>query len=128
MYMKGARPALEVARSFSFVLNISELVDQDRRNATLAVAPGHDLRRANKAEIEAIKDVLTNQAAQTDWTEWQNGAPVKKGKSTSRPLIPEDKWRYFVIAFEGSNSTVAEIERALCIAPFDVKIGFTLLQ
>jgi hypothetical protein len=33
-----------------------------------------------------------------------------------------------VIGFEGSNSTIAEIERALCITPFELKIGFTLLQ
>jgi hypothetical protein len=127
IYMPGARPPLEVPHSFSFVLNVSELVDQGP-DAAVALAPGHELRRATESEIGAIKDVLTNQAAETNWESWQNGGPVENGESISRPLIPEDKWRYFVIAFEGSNSTVAEIERALCIAPFELKIGFTLLQ
>ncbi len=125
--MPGARPALEVEHSFSFVLNISELVDE-ARDAAVTVAPGHVLRRATKTEIGAIKDVLTKEAAETSWEAWQSGAPVRKGKSTSRPPIAEDKWRYFVVEFEGSNSTMAEIEQALRIGPLELKIGFTLLQ
>ena len=124
VYGRGARPALEVGHNFSFVLNISRLVDQ----ATFAVAPGHELRRATKEEVAAIKDVLTNYTVQPYFFPWQGGEPVREGGHTSVSYLPEDQWRYFVIAFEGSNSTIAEIERALCIAPFELKIGFTLLN
>jgi Apea-like HEPN len=124
IYEKGARPALEVGHNFSFVVNISRLVDQ----TTLALAPGHELRRATKAEVAVIKDVLTNFTGDTSWEVWQCGEPIREGnKITYRPL-PEDQWHYFVVAFEGGNSTIAEIERALCIAPFELKIGFTLLD
>ncbi len=124
VYGRGARPALEVGHNFSFVLNISRLVDR----ATFTVAPGHELRRATKEEVAAIKDVLTNYTVQPFFFPWQGGEHVKEGDHVSRSYLSEDQWRYFVVAFEGSNSTIDEIEKALCIAPFELKIGFTLLN
>jgi hypothetical protein len=128
IYPKGNRPALEVGRSFSFLLNVGGLVDPPDGKA-FSVAPGNELRRANKAEIAAVKDVLPDFAAQTTWGAWQYGAeiPMKDG-GTTYAHIPEDQWRYFVISFDGSNSTSTQIERALSIAPFELKIGFTLLR
>lgn len=125
IYTKGSRPALEVGHSFSFVLNVSRLVDY----TAFLVAPGHELRRAVKSEVMAIKDVLTYVTADMHWSAWQGGERVAtENGGTTRPTLPEDQWRFFVIAFEGSNSTIAEIERVLCIAPFELKIGFTLLN
>src|SRR5271170_1489478 len=126
VYPKGSRPVFELAHSIGFVLNVSQLVDQPP-NANFAVAPGHELRRATRPEVAAIKEVLTDFAAVTSWQAWQS-RPVKESTKTSFPQIPEDQWRYFVIAFEGSNYTTAEIERTLCIAPFELKIAFTLLR
>jgi hypothetical protein len=127
IYPKGVRPDLEVAHSFSFVLNVSQLVNQSP-DAALFVAPGHELRRAANAEVVAIKDVLTNFAAIRSFEAWRTGKTVTEDRETSLPQDPEDQWRYFIIAFEGSNSTTAEIERTLCIAPFELKMGFTLLK
>jgi hypothetical protein len=42
--------------------------------------------------------------------------------------LPESQWRYFVIAFTGSNATIVEIERSLSIASCDIKIAFTLMK
>jgi hypothetical protein len=128
IYPKGNRPALEVRRSFSFVLNVGKLVDPPN-GKVFSVAPGNELRRANRAEIAAIKDVLPDFAAQTTWGAWQNGAPIPmKDGGTTYAHIPEGQWRYFVISFDGSNSTSTQIERAFSIAPFELKIGFTLLR
>jgi hypothetical protein len=91
------------------------------------LAPGHELRKATQAEVLAIKEVLTKLAAITNWFRWE-ADPVKEGTKTSWPRIAEDRWRYFVITFEGSNATAAEIERTLCIAPSELKIGFTLMR
>ncbi len=125
MYMKGARPALEIGHSFSFVLNVSRLVD----HAALVVAPGHQFRRATKSEVVAIKDVLTYVTADMRWSAWEGGERVAtESGGKTRPTLPEDQWRFFVIAFDGSNSTITEIERTLCIAPYELKIGFTLLN
>jgi len=128
IYPKGRRPALEIPNSFSFVLNVSRLVDQSPE-ARLPVAPGHDLRKATKAEVGAIKDVMIHHSAASVFSAWQSGDEyITEDGGTSRKSLPEDQWRYFVIAFEGSNSTMVEIERALSIASFELKIGFTLLQ
>jgi hypothetical protein len=125
IYPKGNRKALQVPHSFSFVLNISRLADHA---ASFQLASGHELRRANDVEIKAIKDVLPDFAAQTTWGAWQNGEPILEGDKTTYAHIPEEEWRYFVISFDGSNSISSQIERSLCLAPFELKIGFTVLR
>jgi hypothetical protein len=128
IFMKGVRPALELEHSFSFVLNVSRIVSQSP-DTGLSIAPGHKLVRANPAEVAAIKDVLTNSTGITSWSAWQGGEVVKnKNNSTSRSPLPESQWRYFIVAFQGTNEIVTEIERALCVTPLELKIGFTLLH
>ena len=128
IFPRGQRPALELPHSFSFVLNISRL-ENEAPDAKLTVVPGHELRRASAAEVVAIRDVLTGYKTVTSWSAWQGGKTVRnKNKSTSRVPLPPDEWRYFVIEFEGSNATIAGIERVFCIAPLELKIGFTLLH
>jgi hypothetical protein len=126
-YMKGVRPALEVEYNFSFVVNVERLADQTP-DATLTLAPGHQLRRATDKEVIAIKDVLTNHIGEPDFGAWQNSHPVKEGTTTKRSQLPKDQWRYFVITFEGASPAIVEIERTLCISQVDLKIGFTLLH
>jgi hypothetical protein len=123
VYMPGARPALEVAQGLAFVLNISEI----EAGTDVSLADRHQLRKASEEEVAAIKDVLTNHAAETDWGLWQNGEQVVEGDATTYKSLPQEEWRYFVIAFDGSNSTVVEVERALSIAAFEIKIAFTIL-
>lgn len=127
IYAKGARPALEVEHNFSFVLNIARLADQ-APDATLTLAPGHELRRATNKEVIAIKDVLTNHTGEPGFGAWQNGEALKEGNKTTYSQIPKDQWRYFVIVFEDVTPTIVELERTLSIAPVELKIGFTLLH
>ena len=128
IFPKGQRPVLELPHSFSFVINISRLVAQPP-NTKLTLVPGHDLRRANAVEVAAIQNVLTGYQTVTSWSAWQGGETARnRNGSTSRVPLPADQWRYFVIEFQGSNATIAGIERALCIAPLELKIGFTLLH
>jgi hypothetical protein len=128
IFMEGVRPALELDHSFSFVLNVSG-IDAQSPSAGLNIAPGHKLVRASIAEIAAIKDVITTSTGVTSWGAWEGGQIVKnKDNSASRAPLSIDQWRYFVIAFQGTNETVAEIERALCVIPLELKLGFTLLH
>lgn len=128
IYAKGTRPALQVGHNFSFVLNISRFIDQ-APDAVLTVAAGHELRRATEKEVVAIKDVLTSHTGEEKgFGAWQDGKAVTKDKKTTYLQIPKDQWRYFVIAFESLTSTIVDLERTLCIAPIELKIGFTLLH
>jgi len=128
IYAKGARPALEVEQNFSFVLNIAQLEDDKAPDATLTLAPGYQLRRATDQEVVAIKDVLTNQTGEPRFGAWQDGDAVKEGTKTTYLKIPKHQWRYFVIAFKDITHTIIEVERTFCIAPVELKVGFTLLH
>jgi hypothetical protein len=127
VYPKGQHPVLELPSNISFVLNVSRL--SGAHNGKLKLVEGHELRRATTPEIAAIKDVLGRYRATEDWTPWQAGRVIANPNgSTSRARLPKKQWRYFVIGFEGSNKTVLEVERALCLLPQELKIGFTLLR
>jgi hypothetical protein len=120
IYTPGVRPALELAESIAFVLNVSRLSP----DGTLALATGHDLRRANSEEIRAIKEVFRIFGGEETGIAWEC-INYSEHKFES---LPESQWRYFVIAFTGSNATIVEIERALSIASCDIKIAFTLMK
>ena len=49
IYPKKSYPVLSFGYNFSFVLNMSRLIDHE----TFILAPSHELRRANEAEIAA---------------------------------------------------------------------------
>ena len=127
VFPKGAQPVLELSNNISFVLNVSRL--SGTQGGKLKLLAGHELRRATAPEVAAIKHVLKSYRSPEDWTPWQGGRVVTNPNgSTSRARLPSRQWRYFVIAFEGSNKGVVELERALCLLPQELKIGFTLLR
>ena len=121
IYTRGIRPALELRHNIAFVLNVSRLVGNPR--AGFALAPGTIIRRASKEEIVAAKEVCKDFGA-THWTAWEcEGYQDRKYER-----LPESRWRYFVIAFTASHTTITEIERTLTIATCGIKIGFTLMK
>jgi len=124
IYPKRSYPVLSFGYSFSFVLNMSGLVDHE----TFTLAPSHELRRANEAEIAAINDVL-KPYTHDNWAPWEYDPVKEHGSSgTKYHRRPAHQWRYFVVAFEGPNSTMIDVERAFCAASVELKIGFTLMQ
>ena len=119
-YSRGNRRIIELGHGMAFVLNISRIAGES--SGRLELAPGHVLRRANKMEIRAIRDVCKDYGI-SHWSTWQC-VRLEDGQYQN---LPAEEWRYFVISFKGSNDTIVEIERALCMAPCEIKIGFTLL-
>lgn len=43
-------------------------------------------------------------------------------------MLPEKEWRYFVIAFPGSNASVENIQTASDLAPLELEIAFTIIH
>lgn len=128
IYPRGRRPELEIPHNISFVLNISRL--SGGRNGELELIAGHVIRKAAEVEIKAIKHVLDMfMPLDVSLTPWEGGReiPTRDG-GRSHARLPAKQWRYFVIAFEGSNKTILEIEQALSILPQELKIGFTILK
>lgn len=109
--------------SFAFVMNVSQLVDAP----SYALAPGHELRRATNDEITIIKDTLKQLGPPPPAQYlhlWECRWPVQGNVE----ILPEPEWRYFVIAFRGSNITVSELENAFDLAPLELEVGFTILN
>ncbi|MEQ1760779.1 MAG: hypothetical protein ABL986_20925 [Vicinamibacterales bacterium] len=92
---------------------------------SIALKPGCQLRRATAAEVAFIKQTAQRLGAlawfpQPIWEiEWKDGA----GKA-----LPESKWRYFVIAFMGSNEIMEDVRAAGHIARGELDCAFTAIH
>lgn len=108
--------------NYAFVLNVWHLLGQD----TFEIAPGHILRRATSTERGVIRAAMerTQSFFPHGRTIWQIQWPHTEGPFVA---LPEEEWRYFVIAFRGSNQTLARIQEAFDLAPLELEVGFTIL-
>jgi hypothetical protein len=105
--------------NYAFVLNVSKLVEA----LSFTLAPGHQLRRANRVEITNIKQTLQGvMDLRSPRLSWEYEA-------ASYERLPEAEWRYFVISFPQSyGNTVTELEEVFSLAPLELRIGFTVVQ
>ena len=107
--------------SFAFVVNISALIGADR----FTIAPNHILRAATDSEIEIIKTTLAiDEKGQSlfglKFSPWEYSFDAH---GVSTPL-DRDAWRYFVIEFQGSNSTIVDLEKTFCLTDAELGIAF----
>jgi hypothetical protein len=115
----GAPEALE--DNYAFVMNVARLVGADG----FMLGSGHQLRRANAAESDVIREELqyvTGRPRRPMPWEWR----VVAGGSVER--LKKEDWRYHVISFRGPNKGLLEIEEAFNLAPLELKIGLTILN
>jgi len=113
--------AVKPTGNFAFVMNVGKL-----EQASFALAPGHELRRANSEETSVIQGKVRQLASNSEFMvmPWEQGYD-QSGRSVR---LPKEEWRYFVIAFEGTNQTVAGLEEAFTLAPLELKIAFTIVE
>lgn len=107
-------------RPFAFVLNVKELVNTD----SVAIAPGYTLRKAQKTEIEYIKEFLKENGTRYDTGIWED-KPIASGRV---PKLPKKLWRYFVIEFENDDPDLDLLRAALAMAPSSLDIGFAKIR
>ncbi|MFN7954787.1 MAG: hypothetical protein U0610_23885 [bacterium] len=109
--------------SFSFLLNVRSLPAE-----RVVVAPGHELRRATPTEVARIRtclDKLTVAAFVQNRLFWEEQWPRPDGDVR---ILPEAEWRYFVIAYDGTNTTMAVLEVAFDLLPSELEVGFSILN
>jgi hypothetical protein len=118
-------PVVQCRQNYAFIMNLFDL--GDLRNYELA--PGHMLRRATHDEIETIRGLLPRLGAAWDpWKGtllWECQWPHRGGVVER---LPEEQWRYFVIAFEGTNHTINSLQQAMDVPPVELEIAFTILR
>ena len=92
------------------------------------LAPGHELRRAKVNEIALIKETIKSLGPLSYLRYqhfWEQLLPHPRGEIK---LLPDSEWRYFVIAFKGSNITLSSLESAFDLAPLELEVGFAALN
>lgn len=115
-------------KSFVFVLNNINV----EGNMPIEIAPGHFFERASSKQTERIKELLKLHAPYgliplLDLKHYE----VNFSKTSGSPgyqlePLPEDKWRYWIISFEGSNVEMDYIESAASLLQNDLELGFTV--
>ena len=109
--------------NFAFVMNVRSLEGASEH----LLAPEHVLRRATHEETTAIKGLLPKLVGgQADFMHIWESVPDGTGKLEQ---LPEQEWRYFVVAFTGNSNVVAhEVEVAASIAPNDLEMGLMFID
>jgi hypothetical protein len=110
--------------SYAFVMNVGSLSDA----TAYTLAPGHELRRASADEIAFIKSTVDrfgpNPFVSHNGLVWEERLPRVQGRPIQRS--PENEWRYFVIAFRGTNETLVELSLVFELST-ELEVGFTRL-
>lgn len=109
---------------FAFLLNVASVEPA----AGIEIAPKHVLRRADPAEIATIKTTLAKIATPFQMHVtffWEHRWPHPGG---TVEILPPDAWRYFVVAFPGTNATIHELERAFALADVELLVGFVIIS
>ncbi len=121
----------QLDKSFVFVLSN---VDVDGE-LPIEIAPNHFFQRANVQQIKKIKRLinLCKPSLQPyplpilyelDIIKETGDKPGSFRYQHKR--LPEDKWRYWIITFEGTNSEINYIESATSLLHNDLELGFTI--
>lgn len=97
----------------------------------LEIIQGHLFRRAKANEVELIKQQLMRVVYPRIGWQIAYEHIVKEERSDNRvsyyhEQLPQEKWKYFVIAFNGYNSEIANLEYSTQLIENDLDFGFQL--
>ena len=108
--------------NFAFVMNVSSLEKEE-----FTIVPRLVLRRAKSEEIEMIRSHMAGSIFGPTRSRiyWETEAPPP-GRGGSYEPLPPEKFRYFVIAFEGDSTEIPQIQRAADISIREVELGPTI--
>jgi hypothetical protein len=117
--------------SFVFILNDIEVEGE----MPIEIAPRHWFRKAQDEEVELIKKRLALfTVASLHFYPPSYELVIKEVKENpnstkylSEPL-EKQKWRYWVISFEGTNTELSDIASAASLLRNDLELGFTLFN
>lgn len=128
----GSVPNNELKKSFVFVLNLIDVSGQ----LPIEVAPGHFFQKADTKQIKKIDELLNlfrpyphRIFVQSPYEVNIIKVPGDKPGSYSykHEPLPPNKWRYWIISFEGSNAEIEYVASAASLLGHDLELGFTVL-
>jgi hypothetical protein len=107
---------------FAFLTNVLGIAGA----AQVELIPGHTLRKATADEIKTIKEILAENNGRMGGRYFYPWEMVDKGGGFFDDA-PEEDWKYFVIAFYGTNEGMNSLEQALVLLDASLRIGFTVM-
>ncbi len=121
-----------MSKSLAFILNNIEV----QGALPVEVAPGHLFEKANADEVSKIKEILDllkpfphamikSYPYETDTVE----TPHKSGTGYSHYQVPlpEERWKYRIISFHGTNAELEQVQSAAHLLKNDLELGFHTL-
>jgi len=121
-----------MSKSFAFILNNIEV----QGVLPVEVAPGHLFEKASADEVSKIKEMLDllmpfphamikRYPYESDTVE----TPLKSGTgySYNQVPLPEERWKYWIISFQGTNAELEQVQSAAHLLKSDLELGFHIL-
>jgi hypothetical protein len=113
--------------SFVFVLNDIEVEGE----IPIEIAPKHLFRKAQDGEVELIRKHLVSFTTLRFFApsyEWIMKEVKESPNSKQYEPLERQKWRYWVISFEGTGAELSDIASAAGLLRNDLELGFTFFK
>lgn len=117
---------MDTKSGFAFVVSHIDV----QGNLPVELIPDHNFRRAADSEIESIRQLLNASIPPHFTGYWPRYDSVVReeryeGSSSYHfDELPAEKWKYWVIAFEGNNIRVHQLEVPLLLLEPEIELGF----
>ncbi|HVY71061.1 MAG TPA: hypothetical protein VHH73_14110 [Verrucomicrobiae bacterium] len=114
----------------SFVLTPMDFCEEP----VTEIAPKHKLAKATKEQITQFKQFIDKFGVfpGISWAHYEHNyrevLGEKPGNISYHPeALDQEKWRYWVVCFDGNNSLLRELQWACALIPNHIELGFTFL-
>lgn len=98
------------------------------------IIQNHTLQKADEKQITKIKDVL-KQFTATSFAPplYEHNVVISQGDQAGAPsyryeALPASQWRYWIIRFQGTNSKIYELGKALSLMEQEIELGFLFIS
>jgi len=116
-------------KSFCFVSNPLEVIG----NAPIEIIPNHWLQKADSEQIDLIKEKVFRHYAHNFplpayeyiWLDEENDSEGRRSRKSQ--ALPPDKWRYWVVAYDGPNTQIQNLQFAVNLLQADLDLGFNFV-
>ena len=119
-----------MSKSFTFVLSLINV----EGDLPIEVIPQHLFQKANPDQIDTIKELLARLfpypwlESPYEYTVQEIPQDTPGSFEYKYEVLPQQDWRYWVIAFEGYNTEIPELGFASALLKNDLELGFTVLS
>lgn len=101
-------------------------------NQPLEIIPKHKFHRANKTQVDKIKETLNSSIHSLPCQIYEYDITQEVDKDTGdktykRSYLPPKLWKYWVISFEKYNTEIPDLSLAASLLKNDLEFGFTVI-